>query len=95
MKTIHKFPLVVTEEQTISLPKGAVLLSSQIQNGVPILWAEVDTNAEKHAVTVKMFGTGCEIPEDEWLLFCGSFQINGYVWHAYLLNEPSGDIYIS
>lgn len=43
MKTIWKFPLEVTDEQVLMVPKGAKLLTVQKQDGKPCLWCEVDS----------------------------------------------------
>lgn len=42
MKTIFKYPLVVTDEQKILVPVGAEILCVQMQRDVPCLWAEVN-----------------------------------------------------
>ena len=58
MKTIWKYPLSVTDEQTVLIPKGSRLLTVQIQRGIPFLWAEVDTDVPKVNRLIETFGTG-------------------------------------
>lgn len=46
MKTIYKYPLDVTDRQVIAMPEDAEILTVQVQNGKPMLWAVVDPNKE-------------------------------------------------
>jgi len=46
-KTIWKFTLDLVDEQQVSLPKDAEILSVQVQNGNICLWALVNPEAEK------------------------------------------------
>jgi len=63
MRTIHKYPLLVTEEQGLDLPIGHVLLTAQVQRGDVCIWAEVDdTETLRTAIKVKIVGTGHAIP---------------------------------
>lgn len=63
MKTIWKYTLIATEEQTINAPEGAQVLSVQVQYGVPVLWALVDPEARKEAREIRMHGTGHPISD--------------------------------
>jgi len=47
MNSIWKYPLQVTDAQTIDVPEGSEALSVQVQNGTPCLWARVDPAAAK------------------------------------------------
>lgn len=58
MKTIHKFSLEAAETQIIALPRGARLLTVQLQNDVICLWAEVDTERPTYRAHIEMVGTG-------------------------------------
>lgn len=42
MKRIFKYQLEITDRQTILLPHDAEILSVQVQNQKPCLWAKVD-----------------------------------------------------
>ena len=94
MKTIWKFPLETTDSQEIQMPVGINLLDIQIQYKSPNLWGIVDTEAKKEVRTIKIFGTGSEIPKDfylsEWI-YLGSYQILSYsnllVFHAFINND--------
>lgn len=83
MKTIHKFPLQIVDEQTIDLPINYNALCVQVQNGIPCLWAEVNTNTITFPKTFKMVGTGHPIFFDESFSYLGTVQIDGLVWHIY------------
>jgi hypothetical protein len=59
MQTIYKFPLKVDDLVTVSMPKGAKILSLQVQNDIPCLWALVDEDMEWRENRVfRIFGTG-------------------------------------
>lgn len=83
MKTIWKYPLEVTDEQTIMVPKGGRLLTVQVQNGVPCLWALVDPVALKEPRTLYTYGTGH--PVGVATAHLGSYQLdNGLlVFHVF------------
>ena len=81
MKTIFKYTLHMFSEQTIDMPKGAQLLTAQMQNGVPCVWALVDTNADDAKRTIFIHGTGHEIIHDHpWV---ATFQDRAFVWHVF------------
>ena len=81
---IFKWTLKITDYQEIEMPKGAVMLSVQIQNENPQLWALVD---EKKSTEKRLFitcGTGNPIPEDIGD-YVGTYQVeNGrLVFHVF------------
>jgi len=81
---IFKWNLQIVDFQEIEMPIGAQILSMQIQNENPQLWALVD---EKNATEKRSFitcGTGQEIPEDVGD-YIGTYQIeNGsLVFHVF------------
>jgi hypothetical protein len=61
-KTIWKFELEVTDNQTISMPKDAEILSIQIQDGKPVIWVLVNPEEDEEPRVFDMFGTGHPIP---------------------------------
>jgi hypothetical protein len=85
MKTIWKFPLEVTDVQTVRMPRGARILCVQVQSGVPCLWAEVDPKAETELRTLRIYGTGHPMAEGEQRNYVGTFQLvgMGLVFHVY------------
>lgn len=87
MKTVFKYVLKVTDEQTIQMPLGAKVLSVQNQQDKPCLWALVDPeHPSTESVSVAMFGTGN--PIEDWQLeglsFLGTVQINWLVLHVFV-----------
>lgn len=87
MQTIHKYTFKIEGEVRIKMPKGARVLSVQIQNDIPTMWALVDTEREMETVLFHIFCTGDTIPR----LFnygpldhLATFQQGIYVWHIFL-----------
>ncbi len=84
MKTIWKFPLKVTDEQTLQIPNGAQLLTVQTQGEIPCLWALVDPNAERKPCVVQTYGTGHPIREVG--AYLSTYQMSGgaLVFHVFV-----------
>ena len=61
---IWKYQLEVTDGQNISMPKGAEILTVQVQDGSPCLWALVDPKAETEIRFIEIFGTGNPVLSD-------------------------------
>lgn len=81
MKRIYKYPLEVIEEQTIDMHEGDIL-TLQLQDGKPVLWAEVDPSSISK-VTILCYGTGQDIKEDR-IIYLNTVQIGVFVWHYYM-----------
>lgn len=86
MKSIWKFPLAVNDKQAIQMPKGAKILTVQVQGdgGLPCIWALCDTEAPLENRLIAMFGTGHQAPEGA-ADYIGTFQLhNGeFVFHVF------------
>ena len=89
MKTVWKYPLVITDRQSVRAPKGALPLTVQLQGGTITLWMEVDPKAPLEDHYFYVVGTGNEVPEKA-MLFVGTVQMLPYVWHVFeeLEEEP-------
>lgn len=88
MRTIYKYPLSTVEYQTLSLPQGAEILSIQVQNGKPMLWAVVDTTSPPiEKWTLRICGTGCPIEGGDLGEYLGTIQLGCYVWHFFVVDE--------
>lgn len=83
MRTVHKYPLVLTSEQVLPAPVNAIPLHVDSQNYRLNLWMEVDDSESMLARTVYIVGTGQEIP-DGATVYAGSAILNPFVWHVYL-----------
>lgn len=81
--TIWKFP-IDAGCNSIQAPRGAKLLTVQMQHGSPTVWAEVDPTAPIEPVLIEVFGTGHVIEEGE-RTYVGTFQMQGgaLVFHLY------------
>ena len=86
-KTIWKFEIQITYKQHIKMPKGAEILSVQVQNGIPYLWALVDPDAEIEERCIEVFGIGNPIQQfsDTQRKYVGTFQMHfgKLVWHLF------------
>ena len=82
--TIWKYPLEVTDIQHVIVPRGARLLSVQIQGKTPCLWALVDPEATKHSRAIITLGTGNPAP-NVLGAFLGTYQMHGgaLVFHVF------------
>lgn len=84
---IWKFPLELKDRQEIEMPGGAHILTIQMQNGVPCMWAIVvpETPTEKRKfITV---GTGHPMPHElSAREYVGTWQGGAYVWHVFDLS---------
>lgn len=84
MKSIWKFRLQVADEQIIEMPSNAVVLTVQIQQGAPCLWAMVDRDAPKAVRKFITHGTGHDVSEAAGQ-YIGSYQLHngGLVFHVF------------
>jgi hypothetical protein len=81
---IHKFPLSVVGEQKIQISPGAWILSLQVQNGVPTIYAMVDPKDEKKDRDIMMYSTDKPIDNIYNHEFLGTVQLpNGFVFHYF------------
>ncbi len=88
MKSIWKFPIEITDEQKVFMPRTAKILSVQVQNGTPCVWALVDTEEQKAERTLIIHGTGHPCVCDA-SAFVGTLQIAGgsLVFHLFEKKE--------
>jgi hypothetical protein len=64
-KTIWKYTLNQPDVNKIEMPKGAEILSVQLQDGKICLWALLDPEAEKEIRSFGLIGTGNFIKQEE------------------------------
>ena len=84
-QTIWKYDVMINDSQKIEMPQGANLLSVQIQNGIPCIWAIVNPmNAEVERV-IQMAGTGHDMSERVMGAFLGTIQLNdgALIFHVF------------
>jgi hypothetical protein len=81
MKQIWKYPLELTEMQSIDMPIGAKPLSVGVQGRTPVLWAEVDPDKSLTSVVIQIIATG--VPFGTNYNFVGTFQVGGFVGRVF------------
>lgn len=89
MLRIYKYPFEVRDDFYIEMPKGASVLTVQVQYGAPCIWAMVDDGQpvlESHRF--RIFGTGHPVDIDPTLnRYVGTFQLleGQFVGHLFEL----------
>lgn len=86
MQAIWKYPVYLNVNQfDLLMPQGAQVVSFQIQNERPVIWAIVDS--DKLQDDLRRFyvvATGFEIPDEKLMRFIGTVQVNsGEAWHLF------------
>lgn len=74
MRTVYKYPLEITDEQTVNLPKDAIILTVMEVRGQICIYAAVDTNNKPESRTIIMCGTGHSL-QDGTILYIGSIKL--------------------
>lgn len=83
MLTIYKYPLKITDRQTVNMPFGAAPVSVGEQGGQLVVWAKVNTNHSCEPLSFRVCGTGHPVLDDETAVYIGTVQMeNGLVWHV-------------
>ena len=85
---IYKYPLKITDIQTVRMPKGAKILSVQEQHGKVCVWALVDPDERIVDKTILIIGTGNPIDDidlDDYY-FLNTVQSGGepLIWHVFV-----------
>jgi hypothetical protein len=76
VKTIYKYKIETRDRQHISMPKGAEILTIQVQHGEPHIWVLVETNGGEVMRTIDVFGTGNPIYDpDGSRRYIGTYQL--------------------
>ncbi len=76
IRSIWKFPCPIDHEFKLHLPKGAEILTWQMQGDTPCVWAKVDPDCPLVGRTFRMLTTG-ESFEDDRLTYIDTIQIDG------------------
>lgn len=84
MKTIYKYPIQITDDQEISMPQGAQVIHAGLDpQGVPCVWALVDTRNEPEPLSILIHGTGNPMADTPHK-HVSSFTQGQFVWHVFL-----------
>lgn len=88
MRTIHKYQLRDIGVNVVAMPPDSVILTAQMQNNIPTLWALVDTDAKPwEQRTFFVIGTGMEMPPGSGDYIGTVQEYNGLVWHVFEITE--------
>jgi hypothetical protein len=91
MKKIYKYDISGDYLQEILMPKGAQILTAQVQAGIPRIWALIDTDQPTEKRKFILMGTGQGIPDEITanIKYIDTFQeCNGeFVWHLFEVIE--------
>ena len=79
MKQIWKYKL---SESAIEMPIDAEILSVQLQNDVPHIWAMVSPQNELEKRKFAIVGTGQSF-DDTNMKYIGTYQDGPFVWHLF------------
>ena len=84
MGAIWKFPLEIARGlQPINLRQGSEILTIQMRDGKPVLWAIVwGATAHTDERYIRMVGTGWELPAQQHK-YIATVQDGGFVWHFF------------
>lgn len=96
MKTVYKYPIVVTDHQVLPLPKGARPLHAAVQDGSLCLWVLVDTDMTAPGLALRerhvyIHGTGHAVTEDPRAEYLCTFMMRQgtLVFHVFVAPEES------
>ena len=82
MKTIYKYPLH-SKDCILQLPKGAEILTVQLQNENPTLWALVNPMTVTEERHICIVGTGWDV--EDTMKYITTYMDGYFVWHAFEL----------
>jgi hypothetical protein len=83
MRTIWKYEIPIADKFVLQMPITAKILTTQIQNGLPVMWAVVNTEEKLKERTFYLFGTGHRFPEEHNVRYINTFQIDSFVGHLF------------
>lgn len=81
--TVYKYRIPVEDTFMLDLPKGAEILSVQVQGSDPFVWAKVDPRAPSEERRFAVRGTGHDATGVG--AYIGTFQLSGgaFVGHLF------------
>ena len=93
METIYKYPLEVADEQLVTLPLHAKILSVKNQREKLVMYAEVDSETiVTYRVRIYIIGTGNPRHVPKGAIFLNTVIMAGgnLVWHVYAKKDWEG-----
>lgn len=82
MDAIKHYPLPLADN-TISIPEGAEPLSVEVQNGITVMYARVNTEEPLETRRFMVFQTDAPMPRNLGLTYIGSFRYKEVVFHTF------------
>jgi hypothetical protein len=82
VKVVHKFSIDL-RKTAVEMPLGSKILSVQLQDGSPTLWALVDPEAMKEIRHFRVLMTGEHFTGSKDLDYLATLQNNGIVAHVF------------
>jgi hypothetical protein len=86
MKTVWKFPLVIDDVQYVQMPANAHILTVQMQESTPCLWALVNPAMPVESRKILIAGTGHPREDlNDLVNYIGTFQDYGgsLIFHVF------------
>lgn len=74
MNTIHRYIFEITDFFSIEMPSEAQILTAQFKEGVPSIWALVDTEKNLEIRHFRVIGTGNPVTSDKKLKYIDTIQ---------------------
>ncbi len=85
---VYKYPIPITDRFSIEMPYGHRVLSAQMQNGVPVMWAAGDPTLKMDRRWFYLVGTGNPMQREARLCrFIDTIQDGSLVWHLWESSE--------
>lgn len=81
MRAIYKYPLSLSEDNEIQMPKGVRIVHFSMQDGVPHIWVDVHTENPPETRHLAIHGTGH--PIGSLSAYHGTVHDGPFVWHLY------------
>jgi hypothetical protein len=88
MRRVYKYPLEITDTQSLRLPAGAEVLHVGFQGRNLMLWARVDPEAETVDRWFCVAGTGHSLPKEPLLYLGTVFHPQNLVFHVFEMASP-------
>lgn len=79
---IFKYEIPIEGDFTLQLPKGAKIISFQLQKETPVIWAIVNEQLELETRYFEIVGTGFDFIST-CREYIGSIQQDIFVWHLF------------
>lgn len=93
MNVIYKYPIPVQDLAHVSMPKGAQILSANLDNdGKLCVWAMVNTDNPKHLRALRVAGTGNPIDMPHMWTFISTVTAYPFMWHVFAFNYEGGEM---